>query len=1615
MEHRDLPPGAVAVVGLACRLPGADSPDAFWRLLRSGGEAITRFTAGELEAAGFDPAVTGQPGFVAAKGVLAEADGFDAGFFGFSPREAALMDPQHRVFLECAWMALEDAGYDPKGHPGAIGVFAGSILSTYLLRHLWPNRSLVETAGTFQLAVGNDPTFLATRAAYLLDLKGPAVSVGTACSTSLVAVHLACQSLLSHECDMALAGGVSIHLPLVSGYRYEDGGILSPDGHCRPFDAAARGTVSSDGAGVVTLKRLEDAVADGDVIHAVIRGSAINNDGSDKVGYTAPGVAGQARVIAEALAMAGVEPDTLALLEAHAAGTRLGDPIEVAALAEAFAGCATPASCAIGSVKSNIGHVDAAAGVAGLIKAVLALRHRAIPPSLHFTAPNPQLGLERTPFYVPTALVPYDRAEPMRAGVSSFGIGGTNAHVVLEEPPALPRAAPPPRPFELLLLSARSPAALDAACDRLADRLEGDPALPLGDVAHTLRRGRRGFEHRRILVAGTAAEAAALLRARDPQRCPAGAAPAERPGVAFLFPGLGDHYAGMGWELYCAEPQFRRTVDECAEILRDHQDGDIRDFLFAGRDWRNPVAGPAAPLSAEGGKIDLRAMLARRRPPAATDAPANAQADAQSGARIDAQAADLPRQGQPGIFVVEYALAQLLRSWGVEPDSLIGYSIGEFVAACVAGVVELADALAVVSARARLIESRVARGAMLAVPLPEEELRPRLPAGVSVGAVNGPRLTVLSGEETGIAALESALAAEGVSCQRLRSTHAYHSAMLEVIVADLRAVLARVTLRPPRIPYVSCVTGRWITDDEATDPGYWAQHLCRTVRFRDGLASLLDDPRRILLEVGPGQSLTSHAMAERARLRDRRNPIIPAMRWAYAEQSELAVLLRAVGQLWLAGAPMDPARLLVRGGERRVPLPTYPFERRRHWIEPPAAGREEDGPARRRARVEEWFYLPYWKPAVALPAPAQEVAAGTVEDWLVLRDGFGAGDVLASRLAMQGVRVTTVSPGDAFAWTGEAATLDPRREEEYRALARSLREAGRLPARIVHLWSLTGTDGALPDGGRFRQAQEVGFYSLMRLFRALWTEDPEGTVRLDLVTDGLFDVTGGEPLAAEKATLLAPILVAPQERPGVVCRCIDLDGLPADRGALADRLMTELMAKPAGPAVALRRGRRWVQDYEPVALPPPARTPLRERGVYLLTGGLGGVGLVLARHLAKTVQARLVLVGRTPLPDRAEWPRLLADPARDGRAASRVRQVLELESLGAEVLVVAADVADRTAMAHALALAEDRFGPLHGVIHGAGAVGVEAFREITRAGTADCEAQFRAKVHGLLVLDDLLAGRPLDFCVLMSSLAAVLGGLGFAAYSAGNLFLDAFARRRSRDGGLRWTSIDWDSWKLADVRPSIAGLGATVNAFTMEPEEGADALDRILMQGDLGQVVVSSGDLHGRLRQWVARDDAGKTDGDPAPLHQRPELRSGYAEPRSDLERTLAAIWTELFTIAPIGIHDNFFELGGHSLLATQLNARISSRLHVELSLATLLQAPTIAELATAIVGAQAAEADPDALAAMLDELGGLSPEELDRLLAEEAQSPPTESPPTESTPAESTHTEPEAMAAEHE
>jgi len=891
-----VPADAIAIVGMAGRFPGARSVSEFWENLKAGRESISRLSDEELLASGIDAKFLADPRYVKARGVLEDVDVFDASFFGFTPREAELTDPQHRLFLETCWQALEEASCDPETYEGAIGVFGGMSMNTYLLTTLgrdpafWKELTESYQIGGYPSIVGNDYNFLTTRVSYKLDLKGPSLDVQSGCSTSLVAICLACRALLHHECDAALAGGVSITFPQKRGYLYQEGAMGSPDGRCRAFDAAAAGTVFGAGVGVVVLKRLADALAEGDSIVAVIRGFAVNNDGAGKVGYMAPSVAGQAEVIAIAQTLADVDAESIGYVEAHGTGTPLGDPIEFAALTRAFrSATAAKGFCAIGSVKPNVGHLDVASGVTGLIKAALAVRNGQIPPSLHFERPNPEIDLENSPFFVNTRLADWKKPDGLRrAGVSAFGVGGTNAHVVLEEGPAPEPSAAVRRASELLVLSAKTATALEARTRSLARHLTENPGVDLADVAYTLQVGRKGFVCRRALVCDSVADAVLSLTEAASQRHAAPVRDRRAPTVAFLFPGQGAQHAFMASEIYREESRFREEVERCGRLLGPALEETLFDLLTA--------------RSGEGGASEKSGRIHRT------------------------------EFAQPAIFVVEYALARLWESWGIRPEAMLGHSVGEFVAATLAGVFRLEDALALVAARGRLIGA-LPPGAMLAVRLSEEQLKEIARPGVSLAAVNGPSVCVLSGAREVLDALRRELQDKEVACRRLETSHAFHSEMMEPILEPFEKLVRRVELRPPSIPFVSSVTGTWIRASEATDPIYWSRHLRRTVRFSDGLAVLLEERPRALVEVGPGQTLSLHARRHPAKTSE--HLVLSSLSHPEHHESDRACLLRAAGQLWVSGIPIVWREVQAGRKLRRAPLPTYPFERSRYWLEQP--------------------------------------------------------------------------------------------------------------------------------------------------------------------------------------------------------------------------------------------------------------------------------------------------------------------------------------------------------------------------------------------------------------------------------------------------------------------------------------------------------------------------------------------------------------------------------------------------------------------------------------------------------------------------------------------------------
>jgi acyl transferase domain-containing protein/thioesterase domain-containing protein/acyl carrier protein len=1303
MNPEDEPSSDIAIIGYAARFPGAENASEFWENLCNGVESIRRFSVSQLESVGLSPVLARNPDYVRAGASLTNLDAFDAAFFGLSPREAAIMDPQQRLFMESAWEALEHAGYGPGTFPGSTGVFAGSGANSYLIHNLLSDPDLVEKEGIFLLRhTGNDKDVLATRLSYQMNLRGPSINVQTACSTSLVAVHLACQSLLDFGCDIALAGAVSVEIPHSVGYLYRQNEIQSQDGHCRAFDAKATGTVFGSGLGVVILRRLSEAVAAGDTIHAVIKGTAINNDGNRKVGFFAPSVEGQVDVISEALAVANVDPASVDYVETHGTGTPIGDPIELAALNQVFGN--RERDLKIGSVKTNIGHLDTAAGMAGLLKTVMALRQRKIPPTLHFTSLNPLA--EAGKLQVVSTTTDWEGTEtPRRAGVTSLGIGGTNAHIVLEEAPE-PAPRQPSRPARLFTLSAKTAAALEESTHALARHLRHSPNNDFNDVAYTLHVGRSEFAHRRVFVARDHGEALQLSDLPYSSTVVTGKA-SEQPSVVFLFSGQGTQYCGMGAHLYRTEPVFRHWLDACADLCRPHLTFDLREILY---------------------------------PPKGTELEAARQMKETWNA-------------QPILFALEYALAQLWISWGVVPDKLIGHSLGEYTAACLAGIFTLEDALSLVCARGNLMR-KTSEGAMLAIAEPEAAVATMIKGNLSLAAVNSPGQCVVSGPTSEILALSEQLRKRGVACHRLETSHAFHSESIERILGAFVELVSQKKMHPPQIPMISNVTGAWLTDQEATDPVYWGRHFRETVRFARGLDVLTSDPGVLMLEVGPGDTLCSLGRQTEARSAH----CFFSLPRAAEKTGDLSTMLYALGGLWVNGVAIDWNAFHAHEQRHRVPLPTYPFQRKKFWMGPKIGANWISDTM---SLVDDWFYRPLWKSA-PLPNPIQEPGP-----WLVLCDASPASEALASQLRKQGAQVTTVFSGDAFEPRGEdACVMNVSSEGDYALLLSHLARQQRTPRYIVHLWGLE------PDA----PAEDRCFQSLVYLMKEWGSRHPDQPLAIIALSHRSVSLRGEQVLHPYGSLLAGPCRVGPLEYPNVHCRQVDVDSIDPD--ALARVILGEGEGKDEANTgtslVVYREGARWLQDVEPFHLQ-QGTDRLRERGTYLITGGLGALGLAVADWLARTHHARLILVSRN---------------AKE-QSVPHEKRFAEWRQLGADVLVCTADVTDRKSLAAALDLAREKFGALNGVIHAAGILR-DGIIQLKKESSA--QAVMAPKVEGLQILEELTRAEPLDFFALFSSTSAPAPPAGQVDYCAANAFLNAYVQSRPEPARSKFVVIGWGPW-----------------------------------------------------------------------------------------------------------------------------------------------------------------------------------------------------------------------------
>jgi acyl transferase domain-containing protein/thioesterase domain-containing protein/NAD(P)-dependent dehydrogenase (short-subunit alcohol dehydrogenase family)/acyl carrier protein len=1338
----DIPDTDIAIVGMAAHLPGAADIAAYWQNLVAGVESIRVLSDNDLIAAGESPARMRRPNYVAAAADLDGFDRFDADFFGFSPKEAAILDPQHRQFLEVAWEALENAAHPPEAFAGTIGVWAGCGMGSYFYFNLCSNRDLVDQTGMFLLRhTGNDKDFLATRVSHIFDLKGPSINVQTACSTSLVAVHYATQALLNGECDMALAGGVTIELPQSRGYLYTEGEILSPDGHCHAFDHRAQGTVFGSGAGCVVLRRLKDAIADGDHIWAVIKGSAVNNDGAAKAGYLAPSVEGQAACIAEAHAMAGVSSDSVSYVECHGTGTYLGDPIEVAALTQAFRQTSDAVgACRIGSVKTNIGHLDTAAGVASLVKVALSLHHRKLPPSLGYEAPNPAIDFDTSPFRVNDRLTDWT-GDRLRAGVNSLGVGGTNAHAVLEAAPVRQPGDDSLWPFQPLVLSARSRAALDQAGTRLAAHLRttGDD---LPDIAWTLKDGRRRFEKRKVLVAETALQAAEMLEKGDPRQVFHHDHLSDDPPVTFMFPGGGAQYAGMARDLYDTEPVFRDWMDRGLAVLQPKLDYDIRDL------W----------LPAAGGEQAANDRLKR------------------------------PSVQLPLIMITEYALAQLFIDWGVRPAALIGHSMGENTAACLAGVIGFDDGIGLVHLRGQLFDT-IAPGGMLSVPMAEADLRPWITGDLDMASVNAPGLCVVSGPD---AALTDLAARLPVDTQRIAIDIAAHSRMLEPILQRFDAYLRSIPLHPPTIPVISNRTGAPLTPEQATDPAYWVKHLRNTVMFQSGMTHLLADPGRVYLEVGPGRALSSLAQANGVPV----GQVIAGLRHPEQAMADDAWHILTMARLWACGVPVDWTPIWGGARRNRVVLPTYPFQRKPYFIAPGRVAAEAEVPPPARSDdLAAWGWRPHWRPRSADTDVdgSGDLTEAARETWLILVDEAGLGTAVSDRLRAAGHAVTTVRAGDAFLRKGDDYILSPERGREgFDLLVRDLVARGQVPTRIGLFWPVTGAETFRPGSSFLHRNVEQGFYALMFLMQAIADENLPRPLHVVAFTNGAAQVRAEGLPYPEKATIAGPARVVPRELPGVTVATLDLDlphGRKPDVARYVGPVLEELTAVRANTVAALRGDRRFEQTLRAVALPQDGWA-LPQGAAVLITGGFGGIGLTIAEDLIRRNGARIALIARRRLPDPGAWDAHLAAHGPDDPLSRRILSLRRLQALGGDIRVFVADVCNVDEMHAAKTAAEAALGRLTAVIHAAGVVDDGPLQAKT---PAQAEEVLAPKLHGTQVLASLFPDGSIDLMVLFSSTSTLTAPVGQIDYVAANEYLNAYARSRA-GGRTRVVAVNWGIW-----------------------------------------------------------------------------------------------------------------------------------------------------------------------------------------------------------------------------
>lgn len=1459
----------IAIIGISCKFLQSENLNQFWKNLKEGNELIQFYTDEELIKSGIDPAILSNPDFVKIKTFIENSDSFDYPFFSYTKDEANLMDPQIRVLHEQVWLAVEDAGYNPLTYKEKVGVYTAAADNFNWVAHslMSDNKNI----DPFFLSHINNKNFISTLISYNFNFKGPSIVIDSACSSSLTAVHLASRALLLRECSLAVAGGVHLNTNTTKGYIYQDGMIASKDGYCRTFDEDSTGTTGANGASVIILKRLEDAIKDRDNVYAVIRSSAINNDGRNKVGYTAPSVTGQSDCIKMAHKFANIPYNTISYIEAHGTATKLGDPVEIEALNKAF-DYDTSYKCAIGSLKSNAGHLGHAAGIGGLVKTTLALKNRLIPPSLHYKNSNPEINFKGGPFYVNTKATEWIQKDalPLRAGVSSFGIGGTNAHVVLEAFETEMKAAQS-RPFQLISYSAKSLKSLKNYTIKLKDYSDNE-LFSLPDLAYTLNTGREVFNYKKFLVCKSKESLSSnlcdVINNNDYTQF---STQKDKKNVVFMFSGQGSQYFKMGKDLYHHEPDFKIVMDQGFKILLER----------TGEDY----------LAIIGYSLNDS---------------------------IDTDLINNTKYTQPLLFLIEYALATVLLKWEVKPDYMIGHSLGEYTAACIAEVFSLEDALKLIVKRAQLMND-LDQGDMIAVAATKDAIVQILPAMLSIAAINSEDSCVISGGENDVDGFVTVLNSKEIAYSVLKTSHAFHSEMMDSILESYKQELTQITFLNPKLPFISNLSGKEILDAEATSPEYWIKHLRETVHFRDGLDFLLEQNNSVFIEIGPGNTLLK--LTKQNKKYSNKHATIELLRHYKEVIDDNEKFTTALGEIWNQNIKINWEKYYSLELPNRISAPTYCFDHYKlDFIVDPFRKLVNKESVHDIKPSNEWFYMPAWKNTFLLKKEENSTEA---KNYLIFSDGGKLITAIKEELEKRGNTVFEVRKGQIYSRIEKQLSIvNPADENDFISLFRDLEKDNTRFEQIIFNWS-------------FQDESYKSILATFLIFNALCKNSidhfPEHKKKITVIGELNHEILGHENRNSTMISAIKQLYVCSQENPNIFSCSIDISQ-ELINDPIVLRVVDDINFNYSDTTIAYRNINRWVEFYEQLDLNTVNKHKyLGHNKTYLITGGLGKVGKILGSYLSDMYNSKIILTGRKSLPSEDLWADILTNPTTDKSIADTITSIRELRKENRQIFYYTADVSDYKSFSEVVTKIENDHGKITGVIHAAGNVDDATFKPIENLNSEIAVKQFLPKVNGIINLEKVFENHALDFVWITSSLASILGGLTFGAYSVANAFMDSFVNVKKEELK-NWFCVNLDG--IGEGRISYEKL---IEVF--EKSFSIDFYPQVIISVKDPNLFKLNQELI--VKEIVEEDIDYKID--------RDDLSIDYVAPGTKTEIIICEMIMSFFGHKNIGILDNFFDIGGDSLKAMTFIRRINKEFKIEISIQDFYSNPTVEDLSNEI------------------------------------------------------------------